>query len=109
MKKYNVVFHNRVEEYLNELKKQHRKEVNKILQCIQIVEERGLNLSSGWCKKIKAEKDLWELRVCHIKKEYRLIFTMKKSTFIILHIFIKKGMKIPSKEIEIARKRRDEI
>ncbi|WP_353685156.1 hypothetical protein [Thermodesulfovibrio sp. 3907-1M] len=27
----------------------------------------------------------------------------------ILHIFIKKGMKIPSKEIEIGRKRRDEI
>lgn len=105
MRRYNIVLHFKVEEYLRKIN--DKKESSKILQCIGLIEEKGLELPLGLCKKIN--KHLWELRISYMKKEHRLIFTIENNTFIFLHAFIKKSMKIPLKEIHIANKRRAEI
>lgn len=101
MEIYNIKLHDKVKEYLQGIN--NKKELKKILQYIKLIEERGFKLPSGLCKKI--DEHLWELRVSYMKKEHRLIFTIQNNTFIFLHAFIKKSMKIPSKEKEIANKR----
>lgn len=52
------------------------------------------------------EPGLWELRIKSGTDTLRIFYTFEKGRVIILlHIFIKKKQKIPSKELEIARKR----
>lgn len=56
------------------------------------------------------EPGLWELRIKAGTDILRIIYTFDKGQVIILlHIFVKKQQKIPSGELEIARKRLREI
>lgn len=56
------------------------------------------------------EPGLWELRVKAGTDILRIFYTFEKGKIIILlHIFIKKKQKTPIKELEIARKRLNEL
>lgn len=56
------------------------------------------------------EPGLWELRVKSGTDILRIVYTFRKGRIIILlHIFIKKQQKTPVKELEIARKRLQEV
>ncbi len=56
------------------------------------------------------ESGLWELRIKSGTDILRIIYTFKKGRIIVLlHIFVKKKQKMPAQELEIARKRLDEI
>ena len=56
------------------------------------------------------ESGLWELRVKSGTNILRILYTFEKGRIIILlHIFVKKKQKTPKGELEIARKRLQEI
>ncbi len=56
------------------------------------------------------EPGLWELRVRSASDILRILYTFEKGRIIILlHIFVKKKQKMPTKELEIARKRLKEL
>ena len=56
------------------------------------------------------EPGLWELRIKSKRDILRVLYTFEKGQVIILlHIFAKKRQKIPSNELELARKRLKEI
>ncbi|MBI2326860.1 type II toxin-antitoxin system RelE/ParE family toxin [Candidatus Curtissbacteria bacterium] len=56
------------------------------------------------------EPGLWELRIKSGNNILRILYTFEKGRVIILlHVFIKKQQKIPSNELELARKRLREI
>lgn len=58
----------------------------------------------------KLDVNLWEVR-SHItdKKIARVIFTVYRSTMVLLHGFIKKSQKTPKSELELAKKRLNDI
>ena len=56
------------------------------------------------------EKGLWELRVKSGTDILRIFYTFEQGRIIILlHIFVKKKQKTPTKELEIARNRLNEL
>ncbi len=95
-KKIEIILHNKVESFILNLPEKER---NKILQILEIIEERNLNVPSEWLKKVK--ENLWELRI----KNFRFLYSIEVNTVKIWHGFKKKSMKIPIKEIELALKR----
>ncbi|MBU0974067.1 MAG: type II toxin-antitoxin system RelE/ParE family toxin [Proteobacteria bacterium] len=55
----------------------------------------------------KMEADLWEVR-SHISAGIaRVLFTVKETTMVLLHGFIKKGDKTPQEDLELARDRKN--
>lgn len=57
----------------------------------------------------KIEPQLWEVR-CHIPNGIvRVFFTVSDNTIVLLHIFMKKAQKIPSKELSIVKKRLSKV
>lgn len=56
------------------------------------------------------EPGLWELRIIAGSNILRILYTFReRRVIILLHIFIKKQQKAPVRELEIARKRLQEI
>lgn len=53
----------------------------------------------------KVEKDIWELR----PKKYRILYTYINNEAYLLVVFKKSGNKIPTKELELARKRLESL
>ena len=80
----------------------------KILRQLKYVEEYGLNPTIPNIRKI-TRTPLWELRILG-KDNIRIIcMTLSGKKVKVLHIFKKKKQKTPTKEINIALKRRQEI
>lgn len=57
----------------------------------------------------KMEGGLWEVRVSIPEGIARVLFTVVGAEMVLLHSFVKKSDKTPSEDLEIARKRRDEV
>ncbi len=58
----------------------------------------------------KMDADLWEVRVRLSGKQIaRVLFTVHRSNMVLLHGFIKKSQKTPSADLQLAKKRRDEV
>ncbi len=57
----------------------------------------------------KIDSDLWEIRVKLDQKIARFFFPVQNNTIILLHGFIKKSQKTPSKDLETAQKRLKQI
>jgi len=77
----------------------------KIFSYLDLLEERGL-LPYPYSRKIEGIKKLRELRVEFASNIYRIFyFVHKDKQIILLHGFIKKSQKIPSKEIAVAQRR----
>ncbi len=64
-------------------------------------------LGTSLIKKLRPEKDLWEIR-CRIsdgKRIVRILCAITDNRLILLHIFIKKSQKTPRQGLRLARKR----
>lgn len=70
---------------------------------IQLLQDNGTNMSENITKHI--EENIWELRPGHNRVFY---FYFENDTFVLLHHFRKKSQKTPRKEIEKAKKERND-
>lgn len=78
------------------------KTISKIGSDINLLEKHGSFLRMPYSKKLT--KDLYELRT-RGKQEVRIIYGFIGRMIYLLHAFIKKTQQTPSKEIETANKR----
>ena len=70
---------------------------------IQLLQDNGTWLSSDVTKHI--DENIWELRPGNNRIFY---FMTDGDTFVLLHVFRKKTQKIPTREIEQAKRERDD-
>lgn len=83
---------------------------NKIRTGINIFEDYGLELlRTKWLKKIHRNPDIYELRITGGKQVRLLFIQYNLRVFIIIHAFVKKTQKTPSKELKIVLKRAKEF
>jgi len=73
--------------------------IAKVLRTIDLLEKFGPKLGAPHIKKISTR--LFELRISG-KQEVRIFYSFHKEQTFLLHGFIKKSQKIPSKEVETA-------
>ncbi len=78
------------------------KTIAKIFWLFDLLEKYGPNIGMPYIKRIA--NNLFELRI-RKQESIRFFFTLKSNTIIILHGFKKKTMKIPKKELEVAKNR----
>lgn len=111
MDKWNVTYYisssgnNPVSDFLDSLDKQTQ---SKLLRIVANIQEYGLLSVIPHIKKLSGTP-LWEIRVLG-KSHARIIYVVPTQTkVILLHGFIKKSNKIPSKEINIALMRFKDI
>ena len=98
---------NPIEEFLIEQAKSNRILVAKTRQGINKLRNKAYH-KEPLSKHV--ESDLWELRIKSGNDILRIFYTFKKEQIIILlHIFVKKKQKTPIRELEIARKRLNEM
>lgn len=92
-----------VSEYLEELIKKNDKDsrikVNKINDYIEALKEYGTSLKEPYIKHIEGE--IWELRPL---RDRIFFVAWVNDSFVLLHHFMKKTQKTPSKEIEKAKR-----
>jgi phage-related protein len=92
-----------VRDFILELAREDRKEIGSDIFTVQ----KGFPLGLPLVEKLDA--DLWELR-SHIPDGIcRIFFTIHQKTMVLLHGFVKKSQKIPSKEIKTAKGRLTEF
>ena len=89
-----------VERFLMSLEKET---LAKTLRMIDLLEVFGRDLAMPHAKVVKG--GMFELRI-RGKQEVRLFYIFHKNAVIVLHGFIKKGQKIPPRELRIAQKKR---
>jgi phage-related protein len=97
-----------VKQYIDELatkqNKNSRINYNKIIEYIDALEEHGFTLTEPQIKHI--DGDIWELRPIR----NRIFFAAwAENGFVLLHHFIKKTRKTPTRESDIAKRRLEEI
>ncbi len=92
-----------VREWLRALETDYKKSIGEDIKLIQFRWPLGMPLVR------KMENDLWEARsnLAHGNIS-RVFFTISGSQMVLLHGFIKKAQKTPKKEIELARRRKNE-
>lgn len=78
--------------------------LNKVRHAIKLLEEFGPRLRQPYCKKLTGYSKLFELRTAG-SSPVRLLYTVLNGKFIILHGFVKKTDKTPTKEIKTALSR----
>ena len=79
---------------------------SKILQSILLIHDRGPFLKPPQIKKI--QPNLLELRI-KSKIQVRIFYTVKNNEFYLLHAFIKKSQKTPTKDLKVAIDRMKEF
>ncbi|MBO5564744.1 MAG: type II toxin-antitoxin system RelE/ParE family toxin [Lachnospiraceae bacterium] len=95
--------------YLDDLRrkaknnKNARIQHNQIVQYIQLLEDHGTRLGEKITKHL--EEDIWELRP---GRNRVLFFYQNSNTYVLLHGFVKKTQKTPRREIEKAKRERDD-
>jgi phage-related protein len=99
-----------VKTYLNDLRKQadknkdSRVKLKKIYEYISLLSLNGTFLGEKYVKHI--EDDIWELRPL---RDRIFFFHWRAETFILLHVFVKKTQKTPRREIEEAKRNRNDF
>ena len=77
----------------------------KIYRHIDLLQDLGLSLGQPYVKKL-ADSDVWELKVRYSSNRYRILyFASSGRKFVLLHAFLKKTVKTPKDELEIAQGR----
>ena len=90
-------------DFILSLPPKHRAKVERE---IDLLEEFGINLTYPHTRKIEGEayKDLWELRIKFASDISRIFYFIHlNNKFVLLHGFIKKTNKTPSKELDRAK------
>jgi len=88
------------------IEKQDRKSYTKIIRYIELLEEYGSYLKPPYIKKLQDK--LFELRITGTTS-IRIIYTVMNNGYYLLHGFIKKSQKTPSRELKTALDRSREI
>jgi len=88
-------------DFLNELPLKQRA---KAIRTIGFVEDLE-HAHSGYLKKLVSTEDIWELRVSFAGDIQRYLGIIHGGRLILVHAFIKKTQKTPSKEIAVAETR----
>jgi len=94
-----------VKSFLNSLTDKQAKKVAWVLRLV-----RGLNfVPKEYLKKLVNTNDIWEIRIKSGNNIFRILCFFDKGNIIVLtNGFAKKTQKTPSKEIELAEKRKQE-
>ena len=110
MKVINVIFFNKlsgiepVKEWLKTLSKEDMKLIGQDIKTVEFGWPIGMPLVR------KLDKSLWEVRInLTSNKIARVLFTVCKSTMVLLHGFIKKSQKTPDNDLKLGKSRRDQI
>jgi len=94
-----------VEDYILELSKSaqtsknERVKLKKITQYLEMLEKHGVKIGEPYVKHLNG--DIWELRPID---DRIFFFHWQKGKLVLLHQFVKKTNKTPSKEIEQAKR-----
>lgn len=79
----------------------------KVARTLDLLQQFGINLGMPYARHL--EEQLWELRTQYGRNRYRIIYFLATSqAFVMLHGFIKKSGRIPRRDMEIAKGRRDD-
>lgn len=91
-----------VREWLKSLDKEDRKAIGEDVKLVQFRWPLGMPLAR------KMEADLWEVR-SHLSggRIARILFTVRDSEMALLHGFVKKSRKTPTKDMQLGRKRKN--
>ncbi len=89
----------RVEKFIDSLEKET---IARVLRTIDLLQNFGPALGPPHSKKI--ESHLFELRV-RGRQDVRILYAFHGGVAMLVHGFVKKSQRIPSKEIKIARHR----
>lgn len=92
-----------VREWLKSLQKEEKKTIGEDIKTVQFGWPLGMPLVR------KLDNNLWEVRIKLDNKIARILLTAKNNQMILLHGFIKKSQKTPKNELDVAKKRRDEV
>jgi len=110
MKKITVKFYRSnmekepVKEWLRSLDRDDRKEIGEEIKVVEI----GWPLGMPVVRKLDAA--LWEVRInVSDGRIARVLFTVSVACMVLLHGFIKKSQKTPKSDLDLAKKRRDEV
>ena len=90
-----------VEEFLKNLIK---KEKIKIYKFIDLLEEKGLEMPYGYCKKL-THSELWELKIDYGTNTFRIFYIYDNNKIILLHAIRKKTNETPISDLKLAEKR----
>jgi phage-related protein len=92
-----------VRDWLKSLSAEDRKLIGEDIKAVEMRWPLGLPLVR------KMEADLWEIRTVLPQRKSRVLFTLLGHSMVLLHGFIKKDQKTPKEDLELARKRRNEV
>jgi phage-related protein len=108
-KKISVVFYRTpagnepVREWLRGLSLADKRAIGEDIKAVELSWPLGLPLVR------KLDPNLWEVRSQVSGRIARIFFTVWKSSMVLLHGFIKKAQKTPPNELELAKKRRNDV
>jgi mRNA-degrading endonuclease RelE of RelBE toxin-antitoxin system len=100
--RYQILTHPKVKKFVDGLDRIQKARVDRLYD---LFEDYGPNLPSRYLKKVF--RDIWELR----PGDVRLFLTIRGNKGFVVHGILKKGRRLPRKELELAvqRVREDEI
>ena len=92
-----------VREWLLEMPIQDKKLIGTDIRTVEMGWPKGLPLVK------KLDRDLWEVRINLPKRSARVFFTVVDDSMILLHGIIKKERKTLKEDLELSKKRRNEV
>ena len=92
-----------VRDWLKALSAQDRKTIGEDIKTVQFGWPLGMPLVR------KLAKDLWEIRIHLADRIARVLFTVVSHTMILLHAFIKKSQATPADELDVAKRRLQQL
>lgn len=79
-----------------------RRNQEKIVWTITLLEKYGLQLGIPYLKKLRGTKNFWELKV----NKYRIFLSpIFEKNFLLIHAIIKKTAKTPKRDLKLIKKR----
>ena len=92
-----------VREWLKALPAAERRTIGEDIKTVQFGWPLGMPLVR------KLAKDLWEIRIHLADRIARVLFTVVSHTMILLHGFIKKSQATPADELDVAKRRLQQL
>ena len=92
-----------VREWLTEMGRPNKTIIGTDIKTVQIGWPLGMPLVR------KLEAGLWEVRSSIPGGNARLLFTVRDSTMVLLHGFVKKSKKAPASDLKLAKQRKKEV
>ena len=108
-KKISVVFYRTpsgnepVRDWLKALPLDDKKAIGEDIRAVELSWPVGLPLVR------KLDADLWEVRSRLLGRIARVLFTVWENSMVLLHGFIKKSQKTPQEDLDLAKKRRNDV